>query len=400
MSTENYEKKILIVDDSYEKVELLAGVINELPFVHFESCQDSREAIKKMRSEFFDILIVDIQIPDFLGDSVSKSGGKALIDRCMIDRKIIAPTHIIGVTSHKESYDLHKDYFISCGWPLFFKNFNQDSIKKILNSYIRHTYSRLPKFDVAIITALRKRELDAVLNLPCEWEMFKVPGESGIYYRGTFVNSYGATKNILATSCSRMGVASSAAVTMKVLNLFEPRLLVMTGIAAGVKDKVQLGDIIVADPCWDWGSGKQTLIDGNVVFQSAPHQLPLTEDERFFFQEIAARRTFLDEIRDSWQGGQNNSLQLHVGPLATGSVVLQDPNTVESIKAQHRETLGIEMEGYGFLYACSLNGKDNCKAIVIKSVCDFADPDKNDDWQTYAAFTSSQMAFRYLKERV
>lgn len=30
----------------------------------------------------------------------------------------------------------------------------------------------------------------------------------------------------------------------------------MTGICAGHKDKAQLGDVIVADPAWDFQSGK------------------------------------------------------------------------------------------------------------------------------------------------
>ncbi len=42
--------------------------------------------------------------------------------------------------------------------------------------------------------------------------------------------------------------------------------------------------------------------------------------------------------------------------------------------------------------------KNPPKCIVIKSVCDFADPLKDNEWQMYAAYTSAQFAFRYLRD--
>lgn len=400
MTSNRYLKNLLIVDDSYEKVQTIASAIRDIKYVNFDVVQDSKEAIRKMRQKFYDILIVDIQIPDYLGDEISKTGGKDLIDRCRIDDLIKSPTHIIGVTSHKESFDAQVEYFGRLGWPLLFKDFSYHAIKDLLESFCQHTYFRLPKFDAAIVTALRQRELDAVLDLPCNWKPLKVPGDPGIYHEGEIITSSGEKRSIIATSCSRMGVTSSCATTMKVNHLFSPSIMLMTGIAAGVKGKVQLGDIIVADPCWDWGNGKRTLVDGKVVFQSAPHQLSLDVNDRVYFQEISASRKYLNEISEKWPTTVTSPLQLHVGPLATGSVVLQDPQVVESIKEQHRETLGIEMEGYGFLYANSMNNNASSRALVIKSVCDFADPDKNDDWQAYAAYTSARIAYQYLSDKL
>jgi nucleoside phosphorylase len=400
MTISSYHKNILIVDDSYDKIQILATAIKEIPHTFFEVCHDSRTAIKMMREKFFDILIVDIQIPEFLGDPISKTGGKELIKRCWMDNRIKVPTHIIGVTSHEESFVAHRQYFEELGWPLIFKNFRHTFLKGLLKSLTTHTYFRFPKFDAAIITALRKNELDAVLNLPCNWRKFQIPGDPSFYYEGDINISEGKTKKILATSCSRMGVASSSATTMKVNSLFSPSVILMTGIAAGIKGKVKLGDIIVADPCWDWGNGKRTIANGKVTFQSAPHQLSLDVEDRIYFQEMSASRKHLDEISSQWQSQVDNSLDLHVGPLATGSVVLQDPKTVESIKDQHRETLGIEMEGYGFLYANSMNLNITSRSLVIKSVCDFADPDKNDDWQAYASYTSARVAYQYLMDRL
>ncbi len=81
-------------------------------------------------------------------------------------------------------------------------------------------------------------------------------------------------------------------------------------------------------------------------------------------------------------------------------MVLEDPSVVEMIRSQHRETVGVEMEAYGFAAASSLSGKVAPKWIVIKSVCDFADPEKNNGWQKYAAYTSAPFAFRFLQSNL
>ena len=36
--------------------------------------------------------------------------------------------------------------------------------------------------------------------------------------------------------------------------------------------------------------------------------------------------------------------------------------------------------------------------MILKSVCDFADPDKDDDFQAYAAYTSANLLWAFLKQ--
>ena len=90
-------------------------------------------------------------------------------------------------------------------------------------------------------------------------------------------------------------------------------------------------------------------------------------------------------------------MNAHVGPIATGAVVLEDPSVVEMIQSQHRETLGIEMEAYGVALAANLSSLTPPKSIIMKSVCDFADPKKNNEWQDYAAYTSAQLAMKFIE---
>jgi nucleoside phosphorylase len=63
---------------------------------------------------------------------------------------------------------------------------------------------------------------------------------------------------------------------------------------------------------------------------------------------------------------------------------------VDEIKLQHRSLLGIEMEAYGLFAAAASAEFPRPTPIAIKSVCDFADEDKSDEFQAYAAYTSAR----------
>jgi len=50
--------------------------------------------------------------------------------------------------------------------------------------------------------------------------------------------------------------------------------------------------------------------------------------------------------------------------------------------------------------AAYYSGPNRPKVLIAKSVCDFANPEKNDNWQSYAAYTSAQFAYNFLKNDI
>src|SRR5262249_5042251 len=113
--------------------------------------------------------------------------------------------------------------------------------------------SRGYKTDLAIITAQKAIELDAVLNLPGDWVPRRIDGDDTIYHSGVFSSSNGKL-SVIAAAAIGMGMPAAACLTMKLIGSFRPRYLIMTGITAGIG--ANFGDIIVADQSWDYGSGK------------------------------------------------------------------------------------------------------------------------------------------------
>jgi nucleoside phosphorylase len=57
--------------------------------------------------------------------------------------------------------------------------------------------------------------------------------------------------------------------------------------------------------------------------------------------------------------------------------------------------IGLEMENYGFFHAAAHASHPRPMAFSVKSVCDFADQDKGDAFQRYAAYTSAQVVYHF-----
>ena len=91
-------------------------------------------------------------------------------------------------------------------------------------------------------------------------------------------------------------------------------------------------------------------------------------------------------------------LQLRIGPVASGASVLVDVSKVEEIKEQHRKLIGVDMELYGLFGAADEAPIPSPKAFALKSVCGFADEHKDDEMQTYGAYTSAQTVKIFVEQ--
>ncbi|HRI68786.1 MAG TPA: hypothetical protein PK156_31370, partial [Polyangium sp.] len=74
-------------------------------------------------------------------------------------------------------------------------------------------------------------------------------------------------------------------------------------------------------------------------------------------------------------------LRVHVGPIATGSVVREDPLIFERLARHVRKTIGVEMEAAAIGYVAAHLGRPS---IIVKAVSDHADPDKDENFRAFA----------------
>lgn len=257
--------------------------------------------------------------------------------------------------------------------------------------------------DVAIITALENPELDAVLNAAggrTRWASIPLQDDPNRYYETAIETSSGRQLRIVAASPDRTGLTSSAILATKLLCTFRPKLLIMVGVAAGFDTQgISVGNVLVADHVVDYGSGKLTLDqDGNEQFLATPSPAEITPRAR---QILASRKRddkqILWEIKNSFQGPKpNTDLNLIIGPLASGDLVIDSPKKVSDLLHLWRNMIGVEMEVYAVYQACHKALHPPPEYFCLKSVCDLG-KDKTDQWQSFAAFVSANYAFHLIR---
>lgn len=252
--------------------------------------------------------------------------------------------------------------------------------------------------DLGIVTALAGVEHSAVLELPCSWAQLRLAHDETRYVSGAFVAADGTERSVIAATAPRMGMPAAAILTSKFIQQFRPRVMVMVGICAGRSGRVQIGDVVVADPTWDCGSGKIEPSKEGPKFLPDPHHLDLDPDHSELIRELSRDAAFLAEVRRKFDGKRpDTALSLHLGPLTSGAAVIADPATFSGLIPQHRKLLGLEMEAYAVMASGLGNGRPRPIVFVAKGVSDFADEEKSDDYQEYAAYVSASVGFEIAK---
>lgn len=400
--------RILIVEDNAEKLRRVTRCLIEIEGIDFDMISDARDASsakKLMKTYRYDLLILDISIPLRADELPNHDSGLNLL-REILERDIYeTPVQIVGLTAFAEALDVARPLFEAdvlqvVHYDPFSEEWAERLVriaKRVLDQSIRPISTPTYAMHLCIITALASPELQAVLALPWNWTAHARPHDPTAYHHGWFMKG-DQRREVIAAAAPRMGMQASGVLAMKMAMAFQPKYVAMAGILAGIRGECQLGDVIVADPSWDYGSGKHSARDGAPAFASAPHQSGLDPFLRGRLGRMAQDTAMMDQIRREWRGEARHSLlSMRLGPVASGAAVLTNEKVVDQIRSQHRKTLGIEMETYGVYVAAEECPEPRPRCFSIKSVCDFADESKNDAHQSYAAYTSAA-ALRYFCE--
>lgn len=393
--------KILIVDDNGEKIRRIVDSIRSVATLgtdDIDVAYNARDARLRLSNVAYDLLILDVALPEWADVPPSPDVGLALLKEISGRRRYQLPRHIVGLTAYADAFNQALPQFAGQLWHVIqYDPIASDWVEQIQRKikYILLAASNKEAVeygcDLCLITALQVPEHRAVMDLPWDWKLIESPNEVVNFYAGSF-KCKGVIRKAVAACTTRMGMTSAAILATKAIYNFRPRFLGMVGIAAGFKGECNLGDVIVGDPIWDYGSGKWAAKGSATVFQIAPHQIPLNAAIRSRFDLLAEDSELLNRIRDGWPGSKpSTALQIIIAPAASGSAVRADGTVVGEVKAQHRKAVAIEMEGYGVMAAAHQSPVPEVRAFVVKAVCDFADENKSDDFQAYAAYTSTSV---------
>lgn len=402
---------VLIVEDSSSKISAIKEVLSEFPELSSVAvASDTNNARRLLDDNKYDLLLLDLVLPNDFGDEAKPNNGIDFLNEISLDPNKKRPYHIIGISAFSEFIDTYSDEFKRNLWYLIEYKADEEDWKDILRNKVEYLIGSKNEinseslnsfeFDVAIITAIQK-ELDKVLRLDCNWKEKRIFNDDTMYHIGQ-VKKDNNTIRIVAACAPQMGMCASSTLSMKLITNFRPKYLIMSGIAAGIDGEVQLGDILIADQVWDGASGKlRSDGDGGVLFQPDPRSKILEEGLREKLLHIKANRIYLDKIRNEYPGeAPKTILDIHVGPMASVPAVIQSDKEIDKIKIHNRKLIGIEMETYGLFYSAAHCKKPKPTVLSVKSVSDFANEEKNDSVQDYAAYTSSSFVFELIKNEL
>jgi len=397
------ELKILIVDDSEESREgirslLLDDMLGSCEIYCADSVLSAKEQLAICQ---FDILIIDMALPTRLGELPNIDAGRRLLEEVSRKTRYHSPKYVVGVTAQERTSEELEDFFKDNLWYLLKTASIEGGWQSKLLRFVSYVNEALLtsaaesyELDVFVMAAKRGVELEALRDLPLAWSEDEPLDDISYYQRATFGER---SRSIAIGSPPRIGLVAATVYAQKVINKLKPKLIVMTGMCAGIHGEAKIGDIIFASQSWEWQSGKYGAESGN--FHNEPYQLNVDDSLQAQFTSFYENWNGLDAFWRKYSGIKPSAPpDILTAPVASGSAVVMSDSIVDAVKVQHRKVAGLEMEIFGLYSAAKFSSRPRPLFFAIKGVSDMADSQKADDYQPFCSLASAYTLLSFLEK--
>lgn len=282
---------------------------------------------------------------------------------------------------------------------------------------------------IAILTAL-PHEFSMMKQLLTDKRLDKSLGDVKVQFPHGRIGS-----NDVVVGMSGKGNNLSSAIATKIYAKYPSvEYMFIVGIAGGIPDfekpaeSIRLGDIVLSNEkgILQYDKSKTTTSGKEDDFDPRPPDAILLRNAKMYLEPINNLRRYkywgyLDELLNQSQivrpeeevldespwiedyaGGVRARLpknkrkrpRLHFGPIASANTVLKDISVRKQLKEDYKAK-AVEMEASGVADAAWLE-KQYC--FVVRGICDYANPNKNDEWQKYAAAAAAAFTQEIIEE--
>lgn len=401
--------KILIVEDNKEKFNKICEYIYSInKDVSIKHCAYLHCARSELINEYYDLLILDVQLPEFENQKIMEEAGLSLLKEIQDSlgskrvRKygIKCPIYVLVLTAHENSLKNFEANFQQTVFKVAKYDGTSDnwhsslfhSIEYVISSrQIAATKSIEYNYDLGIICALES-ELSVLFSLGWDLKSERHDSDSSIFFFKTKLNIDGKEINIICNTPDHMGTTDTTIATLKMVDYYKPKVIVMFGIAAGIKGQVSIGDILFASTCYSHETGKYIENNGILEFWPTTSHINASSNLVSIAKELKFEKDLFKEFYDSFQGIKPPHFStVHIGPLSSGNAVIANDKVLAGILKNERKLLGLDMEIYGLYKACYLSKNPIPSFIAFKSVSDYADVQKNDDFHAYCNYINGRL---------
>ena len=240
---------------------------------------------------------------------------------------------------------------------------------------------------VLVISAL-KIELEPVLKalytpfMPKEKKII----EGRTYYEVTVSSSL----KVICTTIMGMGQINAAIGVKDALDYCKADKVILTGICCGIDRKMKYGDIIISDQIVDYELGILNRDYEEIRWNVYRSDLGLLQSMKAFKSE-----RWTSYLKEVFPDPKFEKPDVYAGIVLSSNRVIANHEKVVLFQQAWRKALAVEMDASGV--AAALRPMKNAPSfIMVKSICDFADGNKNDDWQKYASSVAASFVVDYI----
>lgn len=384
--------KILIVEDNKDKLGAIVDLVKSTnPDIDVITCDVLVDFVALVNKEKFDLLVTDLLLPVVRGrdpEDVTMN----IIETARGFDSLNIQTPVIAITQFMASAETN------------YKDLNRHDINIITYSsdsedwkdpFVKKLLSCTPKirYDFIIICALPK-EADAYTA--AGYTDNKTTIQHGLSCNKITIDDFTG----LVIVPPRMGLVNASIVSARAIDIFEPRVICMSGICAGIEGKANIYDIVIPSQCDQHDSGKWT----NEGFVSESYSVPLEHEIQLTIDKLIKQKDLVEEIgkgvvldRSEMVGESGNlDVNIYLAPTSSGSSVIADDSMLQQITTQHRKKNAFEMESYA-LYEAARQSPLKPSYFSAKAVVDNGDSQKGDNYHRVAALISAKAVYGILR---
>lgn len=273
----------------------------------------------------------------------------------------------------------------------------------------------MPTVDVGVLTVIAP-ELGAARAALGLGNQHKEKTDDGTaYWRGTVDSEVlGRPLQVVLTCIASAGNPTSAGATTRLLERYRPRAVILMGIAAGIRGKVRIGDVVLSERVVAYepaalvrdahGRARQRRPD----IDGLPHEM--LQDVTAYLSEPPPHERLMAVFQSI--GGviptaprrQKTEYREHVirrvaapnlSTIASGEKLLRNPEFLGEVRRDiHGKVEAGEMEAAGFIEACR---PGHVPWLIIRGISDFGDELKSDAFHDLASRCAATVLVDYLQ---
>lgn len=259
---------------------------------------------------------------------------------------------------------------------------------------------------VGILTIIGP-ELTAVKSAFGITEDDRVVGSGTLSYEKVIDNAFTKQIKIVVWPVGCAGNIASAADAAKII-AGGIKFLVICGIAAGVRDKVKVGDVVIP----------RAIVDTTVKVAEKgklKHRPVISGPLKGVLQMNAAVPVKSEDLNSIFSSLSQSGIKapygkkaeydkfvakvpsVHEAAILSDNMLLRDPKILDKANSLHQQIRAAEMEASGCVHAC-VNEYPPIPWFVVRGISDFGDDFKDDAFHHHAATAAASYLFLYLSK--